>query len=65
MKTRIATLMILLGLFLSVTTFAKQPVPASKAVSQSVAKLIESELDYPEFAIKKKYECHVVVSIVI
>ena len=65
MKTRIATLMIVFGLFIAASAFANQPVPASKAVSKSVAKLIKSELDYPEFAIEEKFECCVVVSIVI
>lgn len=65
MKTRIATLMILLGLFLASTAFANEPVPASKAVAQSVAKLIQDELEYPEFAIKNKFECCVMVSLVI
>ena len=65
MKTKIATLMIVFGLFLSATTFANEPVPASKAVSNSVSKLIQSELEYPEFAIDEKLECIVVVSIVI
>ncbi len=65
MKTRIATLMIVLGVFLATTAFAKEPVPASKAVSKSVAKLIENELEYPEFAIKEKFECCVLVSVII
>jgi hypothetical protein len=65
MKTRIATLMILLGLFLTTTAFAKEPVPASKAVAQSVAKFIEKELVYPEFALEEKFECCVAVSVVI
>jgi hypothetical protein len=65
MKTRIATLMIMLGLFVASTAFANEPVPASKAVSQSVAKLIQAELEYPEFAIKDKFECCVLVSLVI
>ena len=65
MKARIATLMIVLGVFLATTAFANEPVPASKAVSKSVANLIQNELEYPEFAIKEKFECCVVVSIVI
>lgn len=65
MKTRIATLFFALGLFLTTTAFANEPVPASKAVAKSVAKLIESELEYPEFAIKDKFECCVAVSVVI
>jgi hypothetical protein len=65
MKTRIATLVFVLGLFLSLTAFANEPVPASKAVAKSVAKYIESELEYPEFAIEEKFECCVAVSVVI
>ena len=65
MKTRIATLMIVFGLFLAATAFANPPVPASKAVSKSVAKFIKTEIAYPEFAIEEKFECCVVVSIVI
>jgi len=65
MKTRIATLTVLLGLFITATAFANTPVPASKAVSNSVAKFITNELEYPEFAIKKKYEGAVVVSLTI
>ena len=65
MKARIATLMIVLGVFLATTAFAKEPVPASKAVSTSVAKLIQQELEYPEFAIEDKFECCVLVSVII
>jgi hypothetical protein len=65
MKTRIATLMMMLGLFIASTAFASEPVPASKAVRQSVAQYVQSELEYPEFAIKEKFECCVLVSLVI
>ena len=67
MKTRIATLSILLGLFISATVFASEPVPvpASKAVSQSVAEFIDQELEYPEFAIEDKFEGEVVLSVII
>lgn len=65
MKTRIATLMILLSLFISLSAFAKEPVPASKAVAKSVAEVIQSELEYPEFAVKDKFECCVAVKVVI
>ena len=65
MKTRIATLAVLLGLFISTTAFANEPVPASKAVASSVADLIEDELDYPEFAIEDKFEGDVVLEILI
>ena len=65
MKTRIATLMFIVGMFLVSTAFANEPVPASKAVAQSVAKEIQKELDYPDFAIEEKFECCVIVSVVI
>ena len=67
MKTRIATLTFLLGLFISTTAFASEPVPvpASKAVSQSVADFIDDELQYPEFAIEDKFEGEVVLSVII
>lgn len=65
MKTRIATLMFILGIFLTATAFANEPVPASKAVAQSVAQNIQAELEYPEFAIEQKFECCVLVSIII
>jgi len=65
MKTRIATLLFVFGLFIVSSAFAMEPVPASKAVSKKVANLIQDELDYPEFAIVDKFECCVVVSVLI
>lgn len=65
MKTRIATLMFIAGMFLVSTAFANEPVPASKAVAHSVATNIQQELDYPEFAIDQKFECCVLVSVII
>ena len=65
MKTRIATLTLLFGLFISFTAFASEPVPASKYVASTVADFIEEEMEYPEFAIKNKYEGDVVVKVVI
>ena len=65
MKTRIATLMLIMGIFLASTAFASEPVPAAPAASKSVVKYIEKHLDYPEFAIEEKFECCVVVSLVI
>ena len=65
MKTRIATLAFILGMFLVSTAFAAEPVPASKAVAKSVAKTILSELEYPEFAIDEKFECCVLVKVII
>ena len=65
MKTRIATLVFILGMFLVTQAFALEPVPASKAVSKSVATTIAEELEYPEFAINEKFECCVMVSVTI
>ena len=65
MKTRIATLMFIVGMFIVSTAFANEPVPASSAVHKSVAKIIQAELEYPDFAIKEKFECCVIVSVVI
>jgi hypothetical protein len=65
MKTRIATLAILLGLFITSTAFANEPVPASKAVASSIADLIEEELEYPDYAIEEKFQGDVVMEIVI
>lgn len=65
MKTRIAALVVLCGLFLSASVFAGEPVPASKAVAQSVTKLVQKKLHYPQFAIDKKLECCVMVSVII
>ena len=65
MKTRIATLTLLFGLFITTTAFASEPVPASKYVASTVADFIEEEMEYPEFAIANKYEGDVVVKVVI
>ena len=65
MKARIATLVFIVGMFLVSSAFAMEPVPASKAVAQSVAKAIANELEYPDFAIEEKFECCVLVSVTI
>lgn len=65
MKTRIATLLFVFGLFIIGSASAMEPVPASKAVSKKVANLIQEELDYPEFAIVDKFECCVTVQVLI
>ena len=64
MKSRIATILTLC-LFITATAFASKPVPASKAVRASVVDLVKKSLDYPEFAIKNKTQCCVLVSMVI
>jgi len=65
MKTRIATLVMVFGLFVSASTYANEPIPASKAVTSSVSTHIANEIDYPEFAVKEKFECIVVVKLTI
>ena len=57
MKTRIATFLVVLGMLLASFASANEPVPASKAVSKSIATLIESELEFPDFARETDFEC--------
>ncbi|PIQ29491.1 MAG: hypothetical protein COW63_12840 [Bacteroidetes bacterium CG18_big_fil_WC_8_21_14_2_50_41_14] len=64
MKSRIATLLMLCVLF-SATVFAIEPIPASKATRDSVVDMVKKSLKYPEFAIKNKLECCVLVSMII
>ena len=65
MKTRIATLLVVLGMLISTLASANEPVPASKAVSKSVADLIKSELEFPDFARESDFECCILVRITI
>ena len=65
MKTRIATLLFVLGLFLAGTAFASKPVIASHEVSKSVAQQLKKEIKYPSFAVDQKVECCVVVRMLI
>ena len=65
MKTRIATLLFVLGLFLAGTAYASKPVIASREVSKSVAQQLKKEIRYPQFAIDQKFECCVVVRMLI
>jgi len=65
MKTRIATVFLMLGLFLVSTAFASEAPVASKKARKEVAKIIKKEVKYPEFAIEEKFQCCVIVSIVI
>lgn len=65
MKIRIATLMIAFVVLMTGMTYAKEPVPASKAVSSSVANLLKTEIDYPDFARVNDFECCVIVRLFI
>ena len=61
MKTRIATLMIACMCMLTAFTYASEPVPAPKIVSSSIAQLLASEIDFPDFARVNDFECCVLV----
>lgn len=63
MKKRIATFLILIFILCTTNTFANEPVPVSKAVAQSIAELLRSEIDYPDFARFDEFECNVLVRI--
>lgn len=65
MKTRIATIMLLLGLFVASTAFAMEPVPANNHVKNEIKQLVKKSMHYPQFAIDKKTECSVFVSITV
>jgi len=65
MKKRIATFLIAMVVLCSGTTFANELVPASKAVSSSIANLLQTKIDYPDFARIDNYECCVVVRLFI
>ena len=63
MKTRIATFMVVLGMLFTNIASANEPVPASRAVSKSIADLIKSELEFPDFARDSDFECCVFIRI--
>jgi hypothetical protein len=65
MKTRIATVMFLLGIFLTTSSFASEPVPANSQASKEIAKLIKKKLHYPQFAIDSKTECSVYLKLLV
>ncbi|RLD40278.1 MAG: hypothetical protein DRI89_12345 [Bacteroidetes bacterium] len=65
MKTRIATVFLMLGLFLVSSAFAAEAPLASKKARKEVTKIIKKEVKYPEFAIEEKFQCCVVISVVI
>lgn len=65
MKKRIATFLILIFTLSITTIFAKEPVPASTSVSKSIAELVKSEIDYPDFARTDNFECCVLMRLII
>ncbi len=66
MKTRIAIVTMLLGLFFAGTAFAGEPVPAMKAeATKAVSEFLQDEIDYPAFATETNKECTVYVDILV
>jgi hypothetical protein len=65
MKTRIATVFLILGLFLVSNAFAAEAPVASKMARKEILKIIQKEVKYPEFAIREQFQCYVIVSIFI
>lgn len=64
MKTRIAIVTMLLGLFITGTAFAGEPVPAMKAeATKAVAEFLQDEINYPAFASETDMECTVLVDL--
>ena len=64
MKTRIAIVTMLLGIFIAGTAFAGEPVPPLKAqATKAVAEFLQDEIDYPAFASETNLECTVLVDI--
>jgi hypothetical protein len=65
MKARIVTLMLAFAMLMTTSAIASQPVQASKAVSKSVAELISTKIDYPDFARIENFKCCVLVRLTI
>lgn len=65
MKTRIAILTMLLGLFIAGTAMANEPVPATKAATEALTSLLENEISYPAFASENDIQCCVSVSVIV
>ena len=65
MKTRIAILTMLLGLFIAGTAFAGEPVPRKVAATNAVSEFLQDEIDYPAFASETNMECTVYVDLTV
>ena len=64
MKTRIAIVTMLIGLFFAGTAFAGEPVPTMKAeATKAVSAFLQDEIDYPAFATETNKECTVYVDL--
>ncbi|NQU35852.1 MAG: hypothetical protein HQ521_21695 [Bacteroidetes bacterium] len=65
MKSRIATFLIALCMFMAGTAFAINPVNQNTNASKAVASLLKQEIDYPKFAKEENFEYCVLVRIII
>jgi hypothetical protein len=55
--------MVVLSIFFVNALSASEPIPASKAVSKTVADVIKSELTFPDFARESNFECCVLIRV--
>jgi len=65
MKTNILLTALIVFSFTIGNLSAKEPMMASKAISSSVAELINKEISYPNFAIEENFEGDVLLKLVI
>ena len=65
MKSRIATFLIAVGIFFTGTVIASNPVSRTNSASEAVSSLLKQELKYPKFAKDEKFECCVLVRLII
>jgi hypothetical protein len=65
MRTKILISALIAFTFTIGTLMANEPMMAPKAISSSVAELINEEISYPEFAINEKFQGDVVIKVVI
>lgn len=65
MKSRIATFLIAVSMFIVGTAFASTPVTLPNDASKAVSSLLKQELKYPKFAKDEKFECCVLVRLII
>ncbi len=65
MKSRIATFLIAMSMFLVGTAFAATPVTPNNEAKNAVSSLLKQELKYPKFAKDDKFECCVLVRLTI
>lgn len=65
MKTRIATIMLMMALFVASTAFASTPVPATSQVKKEIKKQVKQNLSYPPFALNDKFDCYISLSIIV